>query len=63
MEPSKLSVNTFLLDHWLPAIKASLPDSTLKRYRGAIRTHVLPSREKLGSKRSPPRSSVSSRQR
>lgn len=42
VEPSKLSVKTFLLDHWLPAIEAGLRHSTLQGYRGAIRTYVLP---------------------
>jgi len=41
VEPSKLSVKTFLLDHWLPAVEAGLRHSTLQGYRGAIRTYVI----------------------
>ena len=42
VEPSKLSVKTFLLDHWLPATKAGLRESTFQGYRSAIRRYVLP---------------------
>lgn len=42
VEPSKLSVKTFLIDHWLPAIEAGLRPSTLQGYRSAIKTYVLP---------------------
>jgi integrase len=42
VEPSKLTVKTFLLDHWLPAIKAGLRESTFQGYRSAIRNYVLP---------------------
>ena len=41
-EPSKLSVKTFLLDHWLPAIESGLRQSTLQGYRSAITNYVLP---------------------
>jgi integrase len=42
VEPSKLSIKTFLHDHWLPAIEAGLRKSTFEGYRSAIRSHVLP---------------------
>lgn len=42
VEPSKLSVKTFLLDHWLPAIETGLRHSTLQGYRSAITNYVLP---------------------
>lgn len=42
VEPSKLSVKTFLVDHWLPAIESGLRKSTLEGYRSAIRSHVIP---------------------
>ena len=42
VEPSKLSVKTFLLEHWLPAIESSLRHSTLQGYRSAITNYVLP---------------------
>ncbi|MPZ71186.1 MAG: hypothetical protein GEU71_16915 [Actinobacteria bacterium] len=42
VEPSKLSVKTFLLDHWLPAIESGLRNSTLQGYRSAISNYVLP---------------------
>ncbi len=42
VEPSKLSVKTFLLDHWLPAIESGLRKSTLQGYRSAITNYVLP---------------------
>lgn len=42
VEPSKLSMRTFLIDHWLPAIEAGLRQSTLQGYRSAITNYVLP---------------------
>jgi integrase len=42
VEPSKLSVKTFLVDHWLPAIESGLRKSTFQGYHSAIRSHVLP---------------------
>ena len=42
VEPSKLSLNDFLIDHWLPAVEPGLRNSTLESYRSAIRTHVAP---------------------
>jgi len=42
VEPSKLSVKAFLLDHWLPAIKSGVRKSTFEGYRSAIRGYVLP---------------------
>jgi hypothetical protein len=42
VEPSKLSVKTFLVDHWLPAIESGLRKSTFEGYRSAIRSHVIP---------------------
>lgn len=42
VEPSKLSVKTFLLEHWLPAIRASLRNSTFQGYGSAITNYVLP---------------------
>jgi integrase len=42
VEPSKLSVETFLLDHWLPAVESGLRKSTLQGYRSAISNYVLP---------------------
>ena len=41
VEPSKLSVKTFLVDHWLPAIESGLRKSTFEGYRSAIRSHVI----------------------
>lgn len=48
VEPSKLSVKTFLVDHWLPATEAGLRQSTFQGYRAAIRRYVLP---RLGESR------------
>jgi hypothetical protein len=42
VEPSKLSVKTFLVDHWLPAIESGLRKSTVQGYRSAITNYVLP---------------------
>ncbi len=42
VEPSKLSIKTFLVDHWLPAIESGLRKSTFEGYRSSIRRHVLP---------------------
>lgn len=42
VEPSKVSIKTFLLKHWLPAIASSLRESTLHGYRSAIRIYVNP---------------------
>lgn len=52
VEPSKLSVKTFLLDHWLPAIESGLRKSTLQGYRSAITNYVLPRLARHGCKRS-----------
>ena len=42
VEPSRLTIETFLNDHWLPAIKSRLRKSTFEGYRSSIRSHVLP---------------------
>ena len=42
VEPSRLTIKMFLIDHWLPAIKSRLRKSTLEGYRSSIRSHVLP---------------------
>ena len=42
VEPSRLTLKTFLIDHWLPAIKSRLRKSTFEGYRSSIRSHVLP---------------------
>ena len=42
VEPSKLSIKTFLVDHWLPAIESGLRKSTFEGYRSSVRRHVLP---------------------
>lgn len=42
VEPSKLSVKTFLVDHWLPAIESGLRKSTFQGYHSAICSHVIP---------------------
>jgi len=42
VEPSRLTVEAFLTDHWLPAVEHGLRRSTLESYRSAIRTHIAP---------------------
>jgi integrase len=42
VEPSRLSVASYLVDHWLLAVESGLRKSTLQSYRSAIRTHVAP---------------------
>jgi integrase len=42
VSPSKLTVNNFLADEWLPAIRASVRPSTLDSYEQMIRVHVAP---------------------
>jgi integrase len=37
-----LSIKTFLLDHWLPAVEVGLRHSTVQGYRSAIRNYVVP---------------------
>jgi hypothetical protein len=42
VEPSKLTVETFLTGQWLPAIEATIRPSTLFSYRGHVRRHLIP---------------------
>jgi integrase len=42
VEPSNLTVATFLVDEWLPAIEATVRASTFFSYSGHVRRHVVP---------------------
>jgi integrase len=42
VSPSKLTVNTFLADEWLPAVRASVRPSTPDSYQQMIRVHIAP---------------------
>ena len=46
--PSKLTLNAFVKDEWLPAIEGRLRPSTFASYHGNMLNHVLP---ELGSRR------------
>jgi integrase len=40
--PSKLTVEQFLIEHWLPAVEASLRLSTFRRYETDCRIYLVP---------------------
>jgi integrase len=42
LEPSKLTVQAFLLDQWLPAIEGRLRRSTRANYETNLQVHVIP---------------------
>lgn len=42
VEPSKLTVKSFLQDRWLPAVESGLRKSTFESYRSTIRVHIAP---------------------
>lgn len=42
VEPSKLTVKSFMEDHWLPAVEPGLRKSTFESYRSTIRVHIAP---------------------
>ena len=46
VEPSKLTVEAFLLEQWLPAVKGRLRPSTRANYQTNLQVHIIPA---LGS--------------
>jgi integrase len=42
VEPSKLTVEAFLLDQWLPAVEGRLRRSTRANYQTNLKVHILP---------------------
>ena len=42
VEPSKLTVEAFLLEQWLPAVEGRLRPSTRANYRTNLRVHIIP---------------------
>ncbi len=42
VEPSRLTLGSYLIDQWLPAIEGTVRSSTLASYKGNITRHVIP---------------------
>jgi len=42
VEPSKLTVEAFLLEQWLPAVEGRLRSSTRANYRTNLQVHIIP---------------------
>jgi integrase len=42
VEPSQLTVGIFLVDQWLPSIRASVREGTFESYRRNVRSHLVP---------------------
>jgi hypothetical protein len=42
VEPSKLSVEAFLLEQWLPAVEGRLRPSTRANYQTNLQVHIIP---------------------
>jgi integrase len=42
IEPSKMTLDSYLVDQWLPAIEGTVRSSTLASYKGNITRHVVP---------------------
>lgn len=42
VEPSRLTLGSYLIDQWLPAIEGNVRTSTLASYKGNITRHVIP---------------------
>ena len=42
VEPSRLTLGSYLVDQWLPAIEGNVRTSTLASYKGNITRHVIP---------------------
>lgn len=42
VSPSNLTLDVFLREQWLPAIRASVRPATLSSYRGLIEQHIAP---------------------
>jgi len=42
VEPSKLTLGSFLVDQWLPAVEGNVRPSTFASYKGNINRHVVP---------------------
>jgi len=42
VEPAKLTVEEFLRDEWLPAIKSTIRESTYLSYKGHVERHIIP---------------------
>ncbi|MCZ7662730.1 MAG: Arm DNA-binding domain-containing protein [Thermoleophilia bacterium] len=40
--PAKLTVEEFLRDEWLPAVKSSIRESTYLSYKGHVEGHIIP---------------------
>src|SRR5919108_5349647 len=65
LEPSKLTVQAFLLDQWLPAIEGRLRRSTRANYETNLQVHVIPALgalklQRLTAPASPPSTASSS---
>ncbi len=48
VDTSKVRLQEYLVDEWLPAIKASVKESTHAHYRRNVRQHLVP---RLGAQR------------
>jgi hypothetical protein len=42
VEPSKLTVEAFLLEQWLPAVEGRLRPSTRANYQTNLQVHIIP---------------------
>jgi putative transposase len=65
VEPSKLTVEAFLLEQWLPAVEGRLRPSTRANYKTNLQVHIIPAlgalkRQRLTAHASPPSTARSS---